>query len=390
MNMHKEACLAEERVVNVNPVMQPKLREFAQTLIDGFENPEQLSGSCKFEFEDEGNTHTLFVQFNSSGLFLSEEVEGGYEAQVNMPLSVAERIVEDVEAVDYRDPDIIGHMDMTGNLNIVNHIAKALVKPSAMTQHTFQDATENYREAYAADGILYLDRPSEMEILEAIEKKQPFVIRNAPVDVPHSEWSLTKLKEKYGDVLLRVKSATQQETVAEFVDQLLSNDQQDAAEIIEGHTKVYTEGCSLPWQMIEDFLPQYFTTHDYTPPQIWLGSVPVNVPASSLHRDPLDGFLYQIMGRKKVILYSPDQAASLYPMKAYNNYQPCWVKPEVPNYEHFPMFKQAKRLEAILHPGEILVQPAGWFHAVYCLDSPTFSVSYFLNFPVGVHNQAAN
>ena len=386
--MQMESNLPAEHTVSSG--IQPVLKRFTQALIDGFENPEQLSGSCKFEFEGERNTHTLSVRFDPSELFLSEKVEGDYDALVKMPLSVAERIVEDVEAVDYRDPDVIGHMDMSGNLNIVNHIAKALVKPSAMTQHTFQDASENYREAYAADSILYLDSPSEMEILETIEKKQPFVIRNAPVRVPHSEWSLIKLKEKYGDILLRVKSVTQKETVSEFVDLLLADEQQDVANIIEGHTKVYTEGCSLPWQMIEDFLPQYFTTHDYTPPQIWLGSVPVNVPASSLHRDPLDGFLYQIMGRKKVILYSPDQAAYLAPMKAYNNYQPCWVKPEAPNYKHFPLFKQAKPLEAILNPGEILVQPAGWFHAVYCLDSPTFSVSYFLNFPVGVHHQAIN
>ncbi|XAT58965.1 hypothetical protein GN241_17320 [Rhodobacteraceae bacterium IMCC1335] len=31
----------------------------------------------------------------------------------------------------------------------------------------------------------------------------------------------------------------------------------------------------------------------------------------------------------------------------------------------------------ILNPGELLVQPAGWFHQVYALDSPNMSVSYF-------------
>lgn len=194
-----------------------------------------------------------------------------------------------------------------------------------------------------------------------------------------------RLPWDYGEILLRVKSATEKETLAQFVDRLRQAPSQNTAQIIEGHTKVYTEGCALPWQMKDDFLPHYFTTHDYTPPQIWFGSVPVNVPASSLHRDPLDGFLYQIMGRKKVLLYSPDQDSNLYPMKAYNNYQPCWVKPERPDFEYFPNFQKARKVEVILHPGEILVQPAGWFHAVYCLDSPTFSVSYFLNFPVGVN-----
>jgi hypothetical protein len=28
-------------------------------------------------------------------------------------------------------------------------------------------------------------------------------------------------------------------------------------------------------------------------------------------------------------------------------------------------------------PGELIIQPAGWFHQVYALDSPNMSVSYF-------------
>jgi hypothetical protein len=235
--------------------------------------------------------------------------------------------------------------------------------------------------------ILYLDSPTELQILETIESKQPFIIRHLEANNGGQiKWTLEQLRSKYADVLLRVRSATEKETVADFIDKLMHLKKQKATDIIEGHTKVYTEGCSLPWQMIDDFLPHYFTSHDFTEPQIWLGSVPIDAPASSLHRDPLDGFLYQLIGRKKVILFSPDQARCLYPMKAYNNYQPCWVKPESANFELFPLFKSARPVDVILEAGEILVQPAGWFHAVYCLDSPTFSVSYFLRFPVGVES----
>ncbi len=129
--------------------------------------------------------------------------------------------------------------------------------------------------------------------------------------------------------------------------------------------------------MQPDFLPGFFSLHDYTEPQIWLGSVPTDIPASTLHRDPLDGLLYQFIGRKRLLLFAPDQADKLYPMRAWNNYQPCWVQPDRPDYERFPKFRQAKGMEVILEPGELLVQPAGWFHEVSCLDSPTFSVSYF-------------
>lgn len=65
-----------------------------------------------------------------------------------------------------------------------------------------------------------------------------------------------------------------------------------------------------------------------------MGAVPTHIPTSSLHRDPLTGFLFQVMGRKRLDLYSADQADLLYPMKAYNLYQPCWFKPEAPDYNY--------------------------------------------------------
>ena len=64
-------------------------------------------------------------------------------------------------------------------------------------------------------------------------------------------------------------------------------------------------------------------------------------------------------------------------LKAYNNYQPCWFKPEAPDFAIYPKAREAKCVSVTLNPGELLVQPAGWFHQVYALDSPNMSVSYF-------------
>jgi hypothetical protein len=141
--------------------------------------------------------------------------------------------------------------------------------------------------------------------------------------------------------------------------------------------KPYTEGAMLPRELWDDFGPLFFDRADFIPPQLWLGSVPTHIPTSSLHRDPLTGFLLQVMGRKRLDLYSADQADLLYPMKSYNNYQPCWFKPEAPDYTVFPRAKDARCISVTLEPGELLVQPAGWFHQVYALDSPNMSVSYF-------------
>jgi len=359
------------------------IEQLAAQLETGFENPEKLVGSCLLRLLEGANVHYLKVAFDAQGLYLSAEECDDTDAVIAMPLSIATRIVHENTHVDYRDPDIIGAMQMSGNLALVNHIAKALVRPSPITAATLKDATEKARDAYAMTELPYLDNPCELQILRTIAAKQPFIIRNAPTNISYKAWSLAKLKQDFADVQLRVRSAENKETVGQFVDQLIDK-KTPSKDIVEGHTKAYTEGCQLPVAMRSAFLPQYFSSIDFTPAQIWLGAVSVNVPASSLHRDPLDGFLYQIMGRKKVLMFAPDQAKYLYPMKTYNNYQPCWVKPEELDLAIFPLFANSKPIEVILEPGEILVQPAGWFHAVYCLDSPTFSVSYFLNRAVGV------
>ncbi|MEX1057145.1 MAG: cupin-like domain-containing protein, partial [Natronospirillum sp.] len=263
-----------------------------------------------------------------------------------------------------------------GDLELINLISKSLLRPSTDARERLEYATQRQSFAYGVSEVKRVEQASEFEILEALDEGRPMIITEPALMSSRDTWTLDALAAQYGEVPLRVRSADQRQTVAEFIAELQNKDRSDLR-IIEGHTKAYTEGCALPSAMRPDFVPGYFSLHDYIEPQIWLGSVPTDVPASSLHRDPLDGFLFQIIGRKRLVLYSPDQAPLLYSSKAWNNYQPCWVSPNSPDYQRFPDFREARRLEVVLQPGELLVQPAGWFHEVSCLDSPTFSVSYF-------------
>lgn len=79
----------------------------------------------------------------------------------------------------------------------------------------------------------------------------------------------------------------------------------------EGYVKPYTEGASLPAAMRKDFGPSFFSPEDFIPPQLWLGAVPTDVPTSNLHGDPLTGFLSQVIGSKRLTLFSADQADRL-------------------------------------------------------------------------------
>lgn len=341
----------------------------------GYENPEQVRGVVQLVIFTDHEALPLRLALHDS-LLMTEGWDDAADASLRMPLTTARTLIDTIESVDFRDPEIISTITLGGNLDLVNHIAKALLRPSKDTIERFQAAQNKETPAYQLTDVPRLENPSELTILQALAAGQPLIITGLPIRT--DDWSLERLENTYGDVPLRVRSAEQKETVAEFIARVRASEHQQAEDIIEGHTKAYTEGCTLPEALHAEFLPNHFMRSDYIEPQIWLGSVPVNVPASSLHHDPLDGFLYQIMGRKKLLLFAPDQAAYLYPMKAYNNYQPCWVKPEAPDYARYPLYAQAKGFEVVLNPGELLVQPAGWFHAVYCLDSPTFSVSYFL------------
>ena len=349
------------------------LREY---LLEGFENPLGRTGSCLLRVATETQDATLFIQLEGETLRFSPTAESDPAAQLILPLATAQQLVADIETVDYRDPDIIGQIRFEGDLELINHIAKALLRPSSEARERLDTATQRQSPAYRITAIERFSQASELQILEALAEGRPLIITDPPLSSDRSAWTLEALAARFGDVPLRVRSADQRQTVAEFIAELRADNRSDRP-IIEGHTKAYTEGCALPEAMRPAFVPGYFSLHDYNEPQIWLGSVPTNVPASSLHRDPLDGFLYQIMGRKRLVLYAPDQAPLLYPMKAWNNYQPCWVSPDQPDHKRFPDFCKAQSLEVILHPGELLVQPAGWFHEVSCLDSPTFSVSYF-------------
>jgi ribosomal protein L16 Arg81 hydroxylase len=105
-----------------------------------------------------------------------------------------------------------------------------------------------------------------------------------------------------------------------------------------------------------------------------MGSAPNRV-STLLHRDSGDAFLAQIIGSKRLKLYSPDQTPFMYPFKSYNRDQPCWVNPWEPDAQRYPQFARAFATEFDLHPGELLIIPRGWYHTVLALDT-TLSVGF--------------
>ncbi len=351
---------------------------FAELLRIGFENPEGITGLVHVmipEYPDLG-----FVARYGAELHIEKpKASCQSDTNVTIPIATIRRIFAEFEKLDWRDPEIIGTITFSGNLALANHLAKSCVRPSSWTMARFrragrQHAAMGYRNLTT---IEYLHRPNQRQILEAMAESRPVVVTGLEPTPPCRDWTLDRLEERYGEAVVRVRSATQRQTMADFVHELKEYEASPYDRMIEGFVKPYTEGATLPEVMWQDFGPLFFDRDDFIPPQLWLGSVPTHIPTSSLHRDPLTGFLLQVIGRKRLDLYSADQAPLLYPMKSYNLYQPCWFRPEAPDFERYSNARQANCVSVALNPGELIIQPAGWFHQVYALDSPNMSVSYF-------------
>lgn len=351
---------------------------FIKLVKDGFENPEGRDGTVRVIVEEFPNLG-FRAQFADELLVDRPSSEYDADTEISFPLSTLELIFREFEVVDWRSPEIIGSTELKGDQSLAFLLAFSCLRPSNWTLDRFAAVAEKHKALGYRDGleIERLHAPSQRQLLQAMDESRPVVITGLEPTPPCHDWSLDRIESEYGDVTAFMRSASDHVTMRRFVEELRAFEDTPYKARSSLEFKAYTEGSRLPNEMWDNFGSMYFDREDFVPPQLWLGSVPTDVPATPLHRDPLTGFLFQVMGRKRLDLYSADQADLLYPYKSYNTYQKCWFQPDQPNYEKYPKAQQAKCVSVELHPGELLVQPAGWFHQVYALDSPTMSVSYF-------------
>jgi hypothetical protein len=113
--------------------------------------------------------------------------------------------------------------------------------------------------------------------------------------------------------------------------------------------------------------PSYFDKMG--PPRFWLGPARTVTP---LHCDYDDNIFAQIWGSKRIFLAPPHHDGFLYAKEANPVLFGSPFDPEAPDFEAFPLARQAAIIECVVDPGELLYVPAGWYHQVRAL---TFSLS---------------
>ncbi len=113
--------------------------------------------------------------------------------------------------------------------------------------------------------------------------------------------------------------------------------------------------------------PSYFDK--IGPPRFWLGPAGTVTP---LHCDYDDNLFAQIWGTKRITLAPPHHDEFLYPNEANAILFGSPFDPEAPDFDRFPLARQATTIACIVGPGDMLYVPAGWYHQVRSL---TFSLS---------------
>lgn len=97
---------------------------------------------------------------------------------------------------------------------------------------------------------------------------------------------------------------------------------------------------------------------------------------SPLHHDPKRNLLTQVVGEKRLFLFSPSDSEHLYPHEHELLNNTAEVDPRNPDLERHPKYKNAKPYYCVLKPGQMLYIPPKWWHFVESL-SISFSVSFW-------------
>lgn len=325
-----------------------------------------LRGVCSFEIDGQANER-FHVVAGADGIAYGHGVHPNPSSTVRMTSTIANFVLESPESIEFRSPTFARQMEVQGDLSLAFSLGLLLRRPSAATVARFDEASRISRSRPPVGSIERLRRPSTEQVLACLAEQRPVVVEGA-LDAWPIPQTLEALAEKFGHCSLSIDPRiVRQRNISDLVRALDSGDSGE----------IYTHGCEIPSDLQQAFPPPFFDYHG--PPaiaQLWMGHGGAGVrPVTLLHRDDLHGLLAQIYGFKRVLMFPPDQDGFLYPSIAYTNSQPCHVDPAAVDHARYPLYANAHALLARLGPGDILVNPLGWFHCVFA-EEKVVSLSY--------------
>lgn len=285
-----------------------------------------------------------------------DESSGAAPASSRLPPLEASRTVPDSEAAqaaraaarERRDAEVRGVSSMQEMRDAIRAAARALPSIDAVPRVRPMGATA-FR-ARAREGL-------------------PFLIPGAVARWPICALGPEVLRERFGDVHVRAR-------VGDYIGTAFAPDRAmldttmreylDLAQATEG-LPPYLGNLELRELNSLCHWPTYF--EKMGPPRFWIGPAGTVTP---LHSDFDDNIFAQVWGTKRIFLAPPHHDEFLYTREANPVLFGSPVDPETPDFDRYPLARQATMIEVIVQPGDMLYVPAGWYHQVRAL---TFSLS---------------
>ncbi|MFM0170878.1 cupin-like domain-containing protein [Paraburkholderia sediminicola] len=213
-------------------------------------------------------------------------------------------------------------------------------------------------------------------VIEALRRSVPLHLRGV-LNWPETGWSLADWRNREGATALSLRSASgSATTIGEFIDTFTSAAESQSPQ--DRTEAPYTDGCLLPAAWDVRFRMPVLSASAFGDAQLWFGQRRECALVTRLHCDLANSFLAHICGRKRVRLYDPSQEHALYALNTFNSFRPCRVDVAEPDLVRFPRFAEARGIDVLLEPGDLLIIPTGWFHCVWALDA-VLSVSRFVS-----------
>ena len=345
------------------------IERFHRLLESGFQGTE-ATGFCQFFIGDAAAT-PFYVEVARDSIRCETGVHAQPTTTVTMSETLFASMIERPDIWDLRNPEVLNNVSVRGDMGMALFLGNIAKTPTRRGQALFEEAERKAAlRVLRARDIERLTQPTLREVARRLDEGTPFFITDHLGQSGAWTWSLERIRSTFGHLRIDAFDAVTQapRTLNGFLDD------------IEAGVQSYTHGIPLPAPMRPYFKIPLFPEAAFNAPTLWMGrrsGAHGEEPCTALHRDTSHGFLGQVSGTKRVLLCSPDQAAKVYPERAYNLFQSCQIKIWRPDYARFPLSAGLSTLELLLYPGELLVIPVGWFHEMYCSE-PVMSVSMFM------------
>lgn len=125
----------------------------------------------------------------------------------------------------------------------------------------------------------------------------------------------------------------------------------------------------------EDYsVPMYCRRRIFMKKNLWLGG---SGTTSGLHYDMMHNLVAQVVGKRRVVLFAPEERRNLYPHPVRSlNWHHSPVRIEAPDLARFPRLARAQAVEIELGAGDMLFIPRGWWHHFASLER-AIAVNFF-------------